>query len=95
MLLLLLLPSVARLPLLLMLPLLLLPLLLTPLLMLLSPSLLAPMPPQHASVPQPRFHPTPSTQSLLSDPNPNSPANSEAARLYTEDRREYNRRVSG
>ncbi|PSC72517.1 ubiquitin-conjugating enzyme E2 2 [Micractinium conductrix] len=34
-----------------------------------------------------------SIQSLLSDPNPNSPANSEAARLYNEDRKEYNRRV--
>lgn len=34
-----------------------------------------------------------SIQSLLSDPNPNSPANSEAARQYNEDRREYNRRV--
>jgi hypothetical protein len=32
-------------------------------------------------------------QSLLCDPNPNSPANSEAARLYSENRREYNRRV--
>lgn len=30
---------------------------------------------------------------MLSDPNPNSPANSEAARLFNEDRREYNRRV--
>lgn len=29
--------------------------------------------------------PTP-VQSLLSDPNPNSPANSEAAKLFTEDR---------
>ncbi|KAF1781056.1 Ubiquitin-conjugating enzyme/RWD-like [Phytophthora cactorum] len=27
------------------------------------------------------------------DPNPNSPANSEAARLFQENRREYNRRV--
>ena len=34
-----------------------------------------------------------SIQSLLSDPNPNSPANSEAARLFQENRREYNRRV--
>ena len=33
-------------------------------------------------------------QSLLCDPNPNSPANSEAARLYLENKREYNRRVS-
>lgn len=32
-------------------------------------------------------------QSLLCDPNPNSPANSEAARMYSENRREYNRRV--
>jgi ubiquitin-conjugating enzyme E2 A len=36
-----------------------------------------------------------SIQSLLADPNPNSPANSEAAKLYVEDRREYNRRVTG
>lgn len=34
-----------------------------------------------------------SIQSLLSDPNPNSPANSEAAKLFVDDRREYNRRV--
>ncbi|CAI7730660.1 unnamed protein product [Closterium sp. NIES-54] len=34
-----------------------------------------------------------SIQSLLCDPNPNSPANSEAARLYSENRREYIRRV--
>eukprot|EP00245_Coleochaete_scutata_P009826 TRINITY_DN332_c0_g1_i1.p1 TRINITY_DN332_c0_g1~~TRINITY_DN332_c0_g1_i1.p1 ORF type:complete len:153 (+),score=26.25 TRINITY_DN332_c0_g1_i1:61-519(+) len=34
-----------------------------------------------------------SIQSLLCDPNPNSPANSEAARMYSENRREYNRRV--
>eukprot|EP00941_MAST-03F_sp_MAST-3F-sp1_P001636 g1636.t1 len=34
-----------------------------------------------------------SIQSLLCDPNPKSPANSEAARLYQENRREYNRRV--
>lgn len=34
-----------------------------------------------------------SVQSLLSDPNPNSPANAEAARLFTENRREYTRRV--
>ncbi|GAB4820998.1 hypothetical protein N2152v2_008044 [Parachlorella kessleri] len=34
-----------------------------------------------------------SIQSLLSDPNPNSPANSEAARLFNENRKEYNRRV--
>jgi ubiquitin-conjugating enzyme E2 A len=32
-------------------------------------------------------------QSLLCDPNPNSPANAEAAQLYAENRREYNRRV--
>jgi ubiquitin-conjugating enzyme E2 A len=30
---------------------------------------------------------------LLTDPNPNSPANAEAARLYESNRREYNRRV--
>jgi ubiquitin-conjugating enzyme E2 A len=34
-----------------------------------------------------------SIQSLLCDPNPASPANSEASRLYQENRREYNRRV--
>ena len=32
-------------------------------------------------------------ESLLTDPNPLSPANYEAARLYTENRTEYNRRV--
>ncbi|CEM11636.1 unnamed protein product [Vitrella brassicaformis CCMP3155] len=35
-----------------------------------------------------------SIQSLLSDPNPNSPANVEAAQLFSENRREYNRRVA-
>lgn len=34
-----------------------------------------------------------SIQSLLCDPNPNSPANSEAAKLFSEDKREYNRKV--
>ena len=34
-----------------------------------------------------------SIQSLLSDPNPNSPANAEAARLFVEDKREYSNRV--
>ncbi|KAK7317238.1 hypothetical protein RJT34_01296 [Clitoria ternatea] len=34
-----------------------------------------------------------SIQSLLCDPNPNSPANSEAARTFSENKREYNRRV--
>lgn len=34
-----------------------------------------------------------SIQSLLSDPNPGSPANSEAAKLYNENKDEYNRRV--
>jgi len=34
-----------------------------------------------------------SIQSLLTDPNPASPANAEAARLYTENRPEYQRRV--
>ena len=34
-----------------------------------------------------------SIQSLLCDPNPSSPANSEASRLFQENRREYNRRV--
>ena len=32
-------------------------------------------------------------QSLLHDPNPNSPANSEAASLYRENRREYDKKV--
>jgi len=32
-------------------------------------------------------------QSLLSDPNPASPANAEASQLYERDRREYNKRV--
>ncbi len=34
-----------------------------------------------------------SIQSLLTDPNPNSPANSEASKLYVENKGEYNRRV--
>ena len=34
-----------------------------------------------------------SVQSLLCDPNPASPANAEASRLYDENRWEYNRRV--
>jgi ubiquitin-conjugating enzyme E2 A len=34
-----------------------------------------------------------SIQSLLSDPNPASPANSEASTLYENDKREYHRRV--
>lgn len=34
-----------------------------------------------------------SIQSLLSDPNPNSPANSIAAQLYKENRREYEKRI--
>lgn len=34
-----------------------------------------------------------SIQSLLTDPNPNSPANAEAAQLYRENRPEYNHRV--
>ena len=32
-------------------------------------------------------------QSLLSDPNPNSPANNEAAQLFRENRREYAKKV--
>ena len=32
-------------------------------------------------------------QSLLTDPNPNSPANGEAARLYRDSRKEYDTRV--
>ncbi len=35
-----------------------------------------------------------SIQSLLDEPNPNSPANSEAAQLYEENRREYEKRVA-
>ncbi|MES1914027.1 MAG: Ubiquitin-conjugating enzyme E2 2 [Cercozoa sp. M6MM] len=34
-----------------------------------------------------------SVQSLLSDPNPNSPANAEAAKLFVENRRAYHERV--
>ena len=34
-----------------------------------------------------------SIQSLLSDPNPASPANAEASQLYEKDRREYNKCV--
>jgi ubiquitin-conjugating enzyme E2 A len=34
-----------------------------------------------------------SIQSLLGDPNPNSPANAEAARLFVENKREYCDRV--
>jgi ubiquitin-conjugating enzyme E2 A len=34
-----------------------------------------------------------SIQSLLSDPNPASPANAAAAQMYEQDRREYNRKV--
>ncbi|EYU24403.1 hypothetical protein ABFS82_04G160500 [Erythranthe guttata] len=34
-----------------------------------------------------------SIQSLLCDANPDSPVNSEAARLFSENKREYNRRV--
>ena len=34
-----------------------------------------------------------SIQSLLTDPNPNSPANSLAAQLYKENKREYDKRV--
>jgi ubiquitin-conjugating enzyme E2 A len=34
-----------------------------------------------------------SIQSLLNDPNPNSPANSEAARMWNENRNEYWKRV--
>jgi len=34
-----------------------------------------------------------SIQSLLTDPNPNSPANTEAARMFSENKREYNKRV--
>jgi len=34
-----------------------------------------------------------SIQSLLTDPNPNSPANAEAAKLFNDNRKEYTRRV--
>ena len=34
-----------------------------------------------------------SVQSLLNDPNPNSPANAEAARLYKDNRAEYVRKI--
>jgi len=34
-----------------------------------------------------------SIQSLLHDPNPNSPANAEAAQLFQENRKDYNKRV--
>ena len=34
-----------------------------------------------------------SIQSLLGEPNPNSPANGEAARMFVNDKREYNKRV--
>jgi len=34
-----------------------------------------------------------SIQSLLCDPNPDSPANSEAAKLYRENRAEYDKKV--
>jgi ubiquitin-conjugating enzyme E2 A len=34
-----------------------------------------------------------SIQSLLTDPNPSSPANQEAAQLFTEDKSSYNRKV--
>eukprot|EP01063_Lacrimia_lanifica_P029133 TRINITY_DN4395_c0_g1_i1.p2 TRINITY_DN4395_c0_g1~~TRINITY_DN4395_c0_g1_i1.p2 ORF type:complete len:192 (+),score=94.25 TRINITY_DN4395_c0_g1_i1:47-577(+) len=34
-----------------------------------------------------------SIQSLLTDPNPNSPANSEAARMYRDSRKEYDMKV--
>lgn len=32
-------------------------------------------------------------QSLLCDPNPNSPANNEAATLFIQNKREYNKKV--
>ncbi|MEE6479310.1 hypothetical protein FKM82_012214 [Ascaphus truei] len=35
-----------------------------------------------------------SIQSLLDEPNPNSPANSQAAQLYQENKREYEKRLS-
>lgn len=65
----------------------------------LSPFYLQPVPLLHLlqavtwACPVQRSCVRPAPQSLLCDPNPNSPANSEAARLYNENRREYNRRV--
>lgn len=41
----------------------------------------------------PKCFPSP-RQSLLDEPNPNSPANSQAAQLYQENKREYEKRVS-
>jgi len=35
-----------------------------------------------------------SIQSLLDEPNPNSPANNQAAQLYTANRREYEKKIS-
>ena len=35
----------------------------------------------------------PDLQLLLCDPNPNSPANGEAAELFVKNKREYNKRV--
>lgn len=40
------------------------------------------------------FYTSFSLQSLLDEPNPNSPANSLAAQLYQENRREYEKRVA-
>lgn len=40
------------------------------------------------------FNVTLPPQSLLDEPNPNSPANSQAAQLYQENKREYEKRVS-
>ena len=40
-----------------------------------------------------RTHTHTHTQSLLDEPNPNSPANSQAAQLYQESRREYEKKV--
>ena len=37
--------------------------------------------------------PPPDPQLLLCDPNPNSPANGEAAELFVKNKREYNKRV--
>ena len=43
--------------------------------------------------PPPKFPPPLAPQSLLDEPNPNSPANSQAAQLYQENRREYEKKV--
>lgn len=50
-----------------------------------------PTPTQGLTPPPPPGH---RLQSLLDEPNPNSPANSQAAQLYQENKREYEKRVT-